>query len=211
MEHIPGTDIDSIITPRKYPMDEIEGIINNQMNALRERFPLQESSVDDLRERLLDMLDPIPSKRPSIDEIFQQPPFDVCMKERKYLMPKMLESRRLGKAVGRQLSEHMGEKPIVVPEFSPPTAPPKKKRPDYPFQTHPPTLPPTPIIKQSSLSSDPHKQKRKRSSSASTHKQKRSSSASTHKQKRKRSSSASTHKQKRKRSSSTSAHKQKRS
>ena len=211
MDNIPGSDIDRIITPYAYPMDDIMVIVNNEMNALRERFQLDEPAVEALRETLLDMLDPTPSKRPDINELLQQPPFDVCLKDRKYLMPKMLQSRRLAKEVAKQLSEHLGETPIVVPKIATPPTPPTAPttHPAHPFQRPIPTPPTTPTQKRKrSVPSThkTHKEMRKRTTTFThTQKRKRSSIPSTGLKKKRKRSASSTQKKKRKRSSSPSA------
>lgn len=166
MADMPANDIQELITLHTYPMDDIATIVNNEMNALRSKFNLDEAAIDELRETLLDMLEENPAKRPDINELLHQPPFDVCLKDKNYLMPKMLQSRRVAKDVAKHLGKEMGETPIVLPK---PTAPPKTI-PRTPPASHPKR-------KRSSSTNPTNKTRKKSTFKANTKKRKRASSS----------------------------------
>ena len=112
MVNMPANSIQELITPYSYPMDKITVIVNNEINALKERFNLKEEKIKELRETLLDMLEENPNTRPDINELLERPPFNVCVENRSYLMPKMLDSRRLAKHIAIELGKEMGETPV---------------------------------------------------------------------------------------------------
>ena len=123
MSNMPANDIQDMITRDAYPLNEIRNIVNNEIHAMQAMFHLTDSLCKEFSETLLDMLDENPSHRPSVDELFEYSPFNTCIQQRQYLMPKMLKSRRLAKQIARRLGEEMGEQiahvqPSVVREPS---------------------------------------------------------------------------------------------
>ena len=134
MSNMPANDIQDMITRDAYPLNEIRNIVNNEIHAMQAMFHLKDSLCKEFSKTLLDMLDENPSHRPTVDELFKYSPFNTCIQQHQYLMPKMLKSRRLAKQIARHLGEEMGEQivhvqPSVVRE--PPSASTKasKKKP----------------------------------------------------------------------------------